>query len=139
MNLYKLIKYIAFGLGIIGAVLAVMIMTGSESVIDYIFYITYVVLFITIVLVLIYVVKGLFAGNIKKTLMSLGLFLVVILISYFMSSGTDLDLKPFNDKGIQITESASKYVGAGLYAFYFLLIGAIVTMLFTSAKRMFNR
>lgn len=139
MDLYKLIKYIAFALGLIGAILAIMIMAGSESVIDYIFYITYAVLFLIIALVLIYVIKGLLAGDIKKTLISLGLFFGIILISYFLSSGTDLNLKPFNDKGLGITEGTSKLVGTGLYAFYFLIVGAIVAMLFSSAKKMFNR
>lgn len=139
MDLYKLIKYLAFGLGIIGAVFAVMIMTGSENVIDYIFYVTYIVLAIILVMVLFYVIKGLFAGNIKKTLMSLGLFFGIIIISYFLSSGTDLNLQPFNDKGLDITESISKNVGAGLYAFYFLFAAAIVAMLFSSVKKMSNK
>ncbi|MEZ4801250.1 MAG: hypothetical protein R2797_00650 [Gelidibacter sp.] len=139
MDLYKLLKYLAFGLGIIACVLAVMIMVGNEGVIDFIFYLTYVVLFIIIALVLIYVLKGLFAGNIKKTLISLGLFLGVIVISYVISSGTDLNLKPFNEKGLGITEGVSKNVGAGLYAFYILMAGAIVAMLVSSAKKMFNK
>lgn len=139
MNLYKLIKYIAFALGIIGAILAVMIIAGSNGVIDYILYLTYAVLLIIVVLVLVYVIKGLVAGDIKKTLISLGLFLGIIVISYFLSSGTDLNLKPFNDKGLGITEGISKWVGTGLYAFYFLMAGAIVAMLISSTKKMFNR
>lgn len=139
MDLYKLIKYIAFALGIIGAILAIMIMAGSDNVIDYILYLTYVVLIFVIALVLIYVIKGLLAGDIKKTLISLGLFFGIILISYFLASGTDLNLKPFNDKGLGVTESTSKYVGTGLYAFYFLMAGAIIAMLLSSVKKMFNR
>ena len=139
MDLYKLIKYLAFALGIIGAILAIMIMAGSDGVIDYILYLTYIVLVIILALVLFYVVKGVLAGDIKKTLLSLGLFFGIIVISYFLSSGTDLDLKPFNEKGLEITESTSKNVGAGLYAFYFLMAGAIVAMLFSSAKKMFNK
>jgi len=139
MDLYKLIKYLAFGLGIIGVILAIMIMMGSENVIDYIFYVTYIVMAIILVMVLFYVIKGLLAGNIKNTLISIGLFLGIILISYLLSSGTDLNLKPFNDKGLDISENVSKYVGAGLFTFYFLLMGAIVAMLFASAKKMFNK
>ncbi|CAH8281290.1 hypothetical protein EV196_101370 [Mariniflexile fucanivorans] len=140
MNLYKILKYLAFALGILGAVFAILLMTtDSDSMIDNILIVTYVVLFIVIALILIYVLKGLFSGNIKKTLLTVGLFFAVILISYMVSSGTDLDLKQFNDKGLGITESISKNVGAGLYAFYFLIITAIVATFLSSAKKLLNR
>ena len=139
MDLYKIIKYTALGLGLIGAIFAFMIMAGSNSVIDYILYLTYLVLIIILALVLFYVIKGVLAGDIKKTLISLGLFFGIIIISYFLSSGTDLNLKPFNAKGLDITENTSKLVGAGLYAFYILMVGAIIAMLFSSTKKMFNK
>ncbi|WP_232333186.1 hypothetical protein [Mariniflexile maritimum] len=121
MNLHKILKYLAYALGIIGTIFALMLMmTDSDSMIDNILIVTYVVLFVVIALILVYVIKGLFAGDIKKTLITVGLFLAVILISYMISSGTDLDLKQFNDKGLGITEGISKNVGAGLYAFYIL-------------------
>ena len=140
MNLYKILKYLAFALGIIGAVFALLLMTtDSDSMIDNILVVTYIVLFIVIALILVYVLKGIFAGNIKKTLTTVGLFLAVILISYMISSGTDLDLKQFNDKGLGITEGISKNVGAGLYAFYFLSVIAIVATFLSSAKKLFNK
>ena len=139
MDLHKILKYLAYALGIIGAILALLIMTGSDGMIDNILYVTYIVLFVVIALILIYVVKGIFTGNIKKTLMTVGLFLAVILISYLISSGTDLDLKQFNDKGLGITESISKNVGAGLYAFYFLSFLAIGATLLSSIKKIFNK
>ncbi|MEN3323518.1 hypothetical protein VP395_07245 [Mariniflexile soesokkakense] len=140
MNLYKILKYLAFALGIIGAVFALLLMTtDSDSMIDNILVVTYIVLFIVIALILIYVIKGIFSGNIKKTLTTVGLFLAVILISYFISSGTDLDLKQFNDKGLGITEGISKNVGAGLYAFYILAFVAIVATFLSSAKKLLNK
>lgn len=139
MDLHKILKYFAYALGIIGAVLALLIMTGSDGMIDNILYVTYVVLFVVIALILIYVVKGIFSGNIKRTLTTVGLFLAVILISYFISSGTDLDLKQFNDKGLGITEAVSKNVGAGLYAFYFLSATAIIATFLSSLKKLLNK
>ena len=143
MDLYKIVKYLAFALGIIGAVFALMIMAGDEGTADSmggnVLYITYAVLGLAILLVLIYVVKGLFAGNIKKTLTTVGIFLGIIVISFVMSSGTDLDLEPFNAKGAGITESTSKNVGAGLYTFYFLAVIAIGSMLFSGVKKILNR
>ena len=139
MDLHKILKYVAYALGIIGTIFALLIITGSEGMIDNILYVTYVVLFIVIALIVIYVVKGLFAGNIKKTLTTVGLFLAVILVSYLMSSGTDLNLDKLNEKGLGITEAISKNVGAGLYAFYFLIVTAIVATFLSSAKKLLNK
>ncbi|HMQ43204.1 MAG: hypothetical protein KDC97_13575 [Confluentibacter sp.] len=140
MNLHKILKYLAYALGIIGTIFALMLMmTDSDSMIDNILIVTYVVLFVVIALILVYVIKGLFAGDIKKTLITVGLFLAVILISYMISSGTDLDLKQFNDKGLGITEGISKNVGAGLYAFYILITVAIIATFLSSLKKLLNK
>ena len=139
MNLHKILKYVSYALGIIGTIFALLIITGSEGMIDNILYVTYVVLFVVIALIVIYVVKGLFAGNIKKTLTTVGLFLAVILVSYLLSSGTDLNLDKLNEKGLGITEAISKNVGAGLYAFYFLIVTAIVATFLSSAKKLLNK
>jgi hypothetical protein len=139
MNTHKILKIIAFALAIIGSIFALMIMTGSDAMIDYILYVTYAVLGIVLALVIIFVIKGLFTGEIKKTLITVGAFLAVILITYSISSGTDLDLQPFNDKGLGITEADSKNVGAGLYAFYFLAVIAIGSMLLGGVKKLLNR
>lgn len=140
MNLHKILKYLAYALGIIGTIFALMLMmTDSDSMIDNILIVTYITLFVVVALILVYVLKGIFAGNIKKTLITVGLFLAVILISYILSSGTDLDLKQFNDKGLSITEGISKNVGAGLYAFYILITIAIITTFLSSAKKLLNK
>ncbi len=143
MGLHKILKIIAFALAIIGAIFALMIMAGDEATAQnmssYMLYIAYAVLGIVLLLVVLFVIKGLFAGDIKKTLMTVGAFAAVIIISYVISSGTDLDLKPFTDKGADVTEATSKNVGAGLYAFYILAAVAIGSMLYGGAKKMFNK
>ena len=139
MSLHKILKIVVGILSVIGFILALMIISGNESMIDNMLYVTYVVLALILALVLVYVIIGLFSGNIKKTLMSVGAFLVILVISYAMSSGTDLDLTPFTNKGLDVTESTSKYVGAGLYAFYALSIIAIGSMAFSGIKNIFNK
>jgi len=146
MDLHKILKYIGLILGVIGLILlGRVIMTGNDviktdidvqsSVVDPYLYVAYIVFAITVVLVLIYVIKGVFSGDIKKTLISIGLFAVIMVLGYVMSSGTDLDLQPFADKGEVISESTSKMVGAGLNAFYFLAIIAIGAMVFGGIKK----
>jgi hypothetical protein len=143
MNLHKILKIAAFALAIIGAIIALMIMAGDESsaltMSGYLLYVAYIVLGIVLLLVILFVLKGLFAGNIKKTLMTVGAFLAIAVISYVISSGTDLNLEPFNQKGLGITEGISKNVGAGLYTFYILAILAIGSMLYGGAKKLFNK
>ena len=143
MGLHKILKIVAFALAIVGAVLALTIIAGDEetarSMGGNILYVAYIVLGIVLALVLVFVLKGLFAGNIKKTLMTVGAFLAIIVISYVLSSGSDLNLQPFNDKGLGITEAISKNVGAGLYAFYILAVLAIGSMLVGGAKKLFNK
>lgn len=144
MGLHKILKIVAFALAIIGAVFVLMIMTGEEesdllSMSGNLLYVAYAVLGIVLALVVIFVIKGLFAGNIKKTLLTVGAFLAIVFISYAMSSGTDLDLTPFTDKGQDITEATSKQVGAGLYTFYVLAILAIASMTYSGVKKVFNK
>src|SRR5690554_7531684 len=82
MSLHKIIKIVVGILAVIGLILALMIMSGNEGMVDNMLYVTYLVLALILALVLVYVVKGLFAGNIKKTLLSVGAFLVILVISY---------------------------------------------------------
>ena len=139
MNLHKILKIVVGVLGIIGVVFALMLASGYEAMIDYMLYITYVIMVIILVLVLVYVLKGLASGDIKKTLLSLGIFLGIALGSYIISSGTDLNLQPLIDKGSNITESVSKNIGAGLNMFYALSVFAIGTMLYFGVKKQFNK
>ncbi len=141
MGLHKILRIVALILAVIGLVFALMIAATpreelqANSFIDNMMYVAYLVLIITIAIVLFYVLIGLFKGNIKKTILVLGIFFAIILVSYFISSGTDLDLQPFIDKGQNVTESTSKKVGAGLYTFYTLAVLAIGSMVVSGLKK----
>ncbi|SFC88918.1 hypothetical protein [Algibacter pectinivorans] len=143
MGLHKILKIVAFALAIIGAIFVLLIIAGDDesalSMSGNLLYVAYAVLGIVLALVVIFVIKGLFAGDIKKTLLTVGAFAAVIFISYAVSSGTDLDLKPFTDKGMDIDEGTSKTVGAGLYAFYALAVVAIGSMLLGGVKKILNK
>ena len=143
MGLHKILKIVAFALAILGAIFALTIMAGDDdtalSMSGNMLYVTYAVLGIVLALVVIFVIKGLFSGDIKKTLLTVGAFAAVLFLSYAISSGTDLDLTPFTDKGLDVDEGTSKMVGAGLYAFYVLAIVAIGSMLLGGVKNIFNK
>ena len=136
MGLHKILSILALILAVIGIIFGLMIMSGSHGMIDNMMYVAYAIFAITIALVLFFVIIGLFAGNIKKTLLSLGVFLGIIIVSYILASGTDLDLQPFIDKGLNVTESTSKNVGAGLNTFYALAILAIAATTLSGIKKL---
>ena len=147
MGIYKILKYLAIAFGVIAAVLlARVLMAGDDSitgsadvqasVVDPFLWVSYIVLGIVIALVLFYVFKGLFKGDIKKTLLSVGLFLVIIVLSYVLAG--DEIIYDRNDVPV-ISASGSKWVGAGLIAFYILGAFAILAMLFSGVTKIKNR
>lgn len=144
MGLHKILKIIALILGVAGLILwGMLVAKGDEAVkatgegVDPLMYVGYITLAIVLVFVIIFVLKGVFSGDLKKTLLSVGLFLLVVVISYFMASGSVEGL-PLND-GVAITESGSKWVSTGLNTFYILAIAAIGAMIFSGIKKLTNR
>ena len=147
MTIYKVLKYLAILIGVISAVLLARVLIAGDgaitdspdvqaSVVDPFLWVSYIVLFIVIALVLFYVIKGLFRGNIKKTLISVGFFLLILVISYALA-GSEV-IYDRNDVPM-ISESGSKWVGAGLIAFYILGAFAILAMLFSGVTKIKNR
>lgn len=140
MILHKLAKVVGLALSIVGAVLlGMMWFKGDEETIanfqggmNFYMVVAYIVLAIILVAVLFYVVKGLFAGDIKKTLISVGAFLLIVAISYGLSEGVETPMKD----GEILTEGESRLVGAGLRTFYILAIVAIGSMLFSGIKKL---
>ncbi|RRO19729.1 hypothetical protein [Flavobacteriaceae bacterium 14752] len=97
-------------------------------------YLAYIILGITVLLVLIFTIVGILRGNIKKTLISVGLFAAVILVSYFGFAG-DFGM------GFEISDtetlslSGAKWIGTGLYSFYILALVAILAMVVSTVKK----
>ena len=141
MGLHKIIKIVALVLSLVGIVLfAMLVSTGDEVIeqtgesVDGYMYVAYIMFALVLLFVLVFVLKGIFAGNLKKTLISVGLFLLIGVISYVMASNSVEGL-PLVDEKV-ISESSSKWVGTGLYAFYILAIMAIGAMIFSGIKKL---
>lgn len=73
--------------------------------------------------------------NTNKTLYSIGGLLVIILISYLMSSDEVLG----SYEKYEITASTVKRVGMGLTTFYLLAIGAIGAVLYAELSKVFAK
>lgn len=136
MALHKIFKIIGIVLGLLGVVCMAMLLSGNENAQDWLIYVGYVVLAVTVVMVLLFVLKGVFEGDIKKTLISVGVFAVIIIISYVLADSTPMELP---DNAGMTSESGSKWVGTGLYTFYILAIVAVGLMVFSGFKKITNR
>ncbi len=138
MALHKILKIVALLLSIAGIIfLAMIIAKGDTEVaatgagVDGFLYVAYVIFALTILFVLFFVLKGLASGNIKNTLISVGAFLLIVVIAYVLADGTPMQLKDQEP----LSASGSKWVDTGLYTFYIMAILAIGAMVFTGIKK----
>lgn len=147
MNLHKILKIVAGLLGLAGIIFLVMVIAkgddainaaaldGDTAIIDPMLYVTYIIFAMTLIFVLFFVIQNLFTNtaSIKSTLIGVGAFVAVLVISYVLSSGSDAGMYMYN--GAPATETESHLVGAGLVAFYILIIGAAAAMILSGIKK----
>ena len=143
MGLHKIFKIVALVLGVAGVLLWGMLMIkGDEAVIasggeglDSFLYVAYLTFAILLVIVVVFVIKGIANGDVKKTLMSVGAFLLIFVISYILADGVE----SFTKDGELVTAQTSRFIGTGLYAFYILSVVAVVAMAFSGVKKLTTR
>jgi len=142
----KIFNIIKIVFGVVGAILFVRILNAGDeaieadvamqtSVLAPFMYVSYVILAITILSVFIFSIKALFTGNVKKTLISLGGFILVIVISFAVSSGTETALRD----GDMLSANGSRWVSTGLTAFYILAALAVLAMLLSSVRKIITK
>ena len=73
--------------------------------------------------------------KLKKALMSLGVFALVLAVAWFASSGQERLLSD----GTTLTAGQSQMIEAGIKAFYILILLAAGLMLFFGAKKMLSK
>lgn len=143
MTLHKILKYLALVIGVVGLILwGRVLMAGDDaiensadlqaSVVTPFLVVAYIIFALIVLLVLVFVIKGLFTGNIKKTLLSVGAFLLIVVISYLVTSGTEMTM---ND-GEVFSATTTHWVGAGLVTFYILAATAILLMVVSGVKKL---
>ena len=105
------------------------------------FLITYLLLGIAVVVSLLFSLINLFSNptSLKKTLMVVGGFLVVVIFAYVLADGTDIDLDEMANRGIPTTETVVKRIGTGLNLFFLLVAIAVGAMLFGGIRKMSNK
>ena len=145
----KIVKIVLAVLGVIAAVLWYQLpgrdVPVSEAVqsgaMNFMFIITYLLLGIAVAASLIFTLKSLFSNpaSLKKTLMVIGGFLLVVAISYGLASGSDGTVEEMAKRGVTTDESTVKKIGMGLNVFFILTIIAVGSMLWGGTKKMLSK
>ena len=146
MNFQLIVKILSAILGLSGAICLFIVMgsgdetikmnasQGDFSVVSPLISIAQVTLFLTVAATLIFSLKALFANSekLKKALIFVGIFVFIVGVAYFSSSGVETPLKD----GKFLSESGSRWVETGIRTFYILSISAILAMAFSGVKRL---
>jgi hypothetical protein len=149
MKIQNIIKIVSAIIGVLAAFFLLRIIgTGDEDIkiaasigdfgaVSPLVELARIVLLITISVTLIFTLLGLFSdpAKLKKAAISVGLFLVVVVISYLISDGIETPLKD----GEVLSASASRWVGTGIRTFYILAAVAIGLMLFSGVTRIIKK
>ena len=134
MNSYKVIKYTALTLSLLGVLFVLMIqMLDMLQGIDYILFVAYVIMALIVSSVLFYSVKNIVSDkeSLRSTLKTVGIFLVLFLICYFvLARGEETPLRD----GKMLSAAGSKLISAALFMFYSLILIASGSMLWFSVK-----
>ena len=134
MNSYKVIKYTALTLSLLGVLFVLMIqMLDMLQGIDYILFVAYVIMALIVSSVLFYSVKNIVSDkeSLRSTLKTVGIFLVLFLVCYFvLARGEETPLRD----GKMLSAAGSKLISAALFMFYSLIAIASGAMLWFSFK-----
>jgi len=145
----KIVKIVLVVLGVLSAILWYQLpgrdVPASEAVgsaaMNFMFIITYILLAIAVAVSLVFTIKGLFANpkSLKKTLMVIGGFVLVVIFSYVLASGTDVSIEEMANRGIATSETTIRRIGTGLNMFFLLVLIAVVAMALGAFKKMTNK
>jgi uncharacterized membrane protein len=149
MNIQTIVKIISAVFGLLGVIFLFRIIgngdeeikmaasMGDFSSVSPLVSLAIAILLITIVVTLIFSLLNLATSSekLKKSIIFIGCFAVVVGIAFAASEGVETPLKD----GEILSASGSRWVGTGLRMFYILAALAILSMILSGAKKLFNR
>ena len=149
MNLEKLTWIGCIALGVLGLIfLAIVFASGDDSikmaaasgnygVITPIILLSQITLFIAVIVTLVFSLRAIAKdkSKMKNALKSAGLFLIVVVIAFVLSSGVET---PMRD-GKVLSAMGSRLVGTGIRVFFILSIVAVGLMVFPGTKKIFKK
>ncbi len=149
MNIQTIVKIISAVFGLLGVIFLFRIIgTGDEEIkmaasigdfgtVTPLVSLAIAILLITIIVTVLFSILSLASSpqKLKKSLIFIGCFLLVTGIAYAASTGVETPMKD----GKMLSASGSRWVETGLRMFYILTSLAILSMLFSGAKKILKR
>ena len=147
MNIQKIIKIVALVIGLIAIFFLVrIIMIGDEAIeadvanqgiLTSFITLAFIVLGIAAISAVAFSLMNLVSNGekLKKSLISVGAFVLIMLVGFFMSSGEERIL---ND-GSTLTVTQSQMIEGAIKSFYILILLAAGLMLFFGVKKMLSK
>lgn len=118
-------RIVQYAVALLGIVFFIMIYTGNTAGIDGGLYVTYAAFILSAGIVVVFSLLGL---N-KKSLLGIGLFVVLVAVSYGLADGS---VRP--EWGI--SESTSKWIGAGIIMLIIAMVGAVGAIIYGEVTRL---
>ena len=139
MNVYKISKILVIIIGVIASILFVSTlgmevpMDNNSYIVDYFIYISYLAMAVAFFSVVYFVFKNLIThkDQLRRALISMGLFAAVILIAFILADSTEVKLK---DGGV-ISSFASKLISTSLNTFYILAFISVAVLGWTGFSK----
>ena len=149
MNLQTVVKIISAVFGLLGVIFLFRIIgAGDEEIkmaaslgdfatVSPLVSLAIAILFITVSITLVFSILNLASSSkkLKKSLIFIGCFVVVTVIAYAASDGVETPMKD----GEILSASGSRWVGTGLRMFYILATLAILSIIFSGAKKILKK
>ena len=149
MNIQTIVKTISAVFGLLGAIFLFRIIgAGDEEIkmaasmgdfgtVSPLVSLAIAILLITVIVTVLFSLLSLASSpeKLKKSLVFIGCFLLITGIAYAISSGVETPMKD----GEMLSASASRWVETGLRMFYILATLAILSMVFSGARKILNR
>ena len=149
MNIQKITNIVSWTLGLLGLLfLFILIFQGDDSIeanamqgsyvfVSYMIWLAIIVLSVVTVSTLVFSLKNIASdkSKLKKFGMSIGSFLLVIVIAFVFSSGVET---PMGD-GKMLSATGSRLVETGIKTFYFLVLIAGGLMVYNSVSKLFKK
>jgi len=149
MNIQTIVKIISAVFGLLGAIFLFRIIgAGDEEIkmaasmgdfgtVSPLVSLAIAILLITVIVTVLFSLLSLASSpeKLKKSLVFIGCFLLVTGIAYAISSGVETPMKD----GEMLSASGSRWVETGLRMFYILATLAVLSMVFSGARKILNR
>ena len=138
MNVYKISKIFVIIIGIIASILFVstlgmeVTMDNNSYIVDYFIYLSYLAMAVSFFAVIYFVFKNLVTHKeqLKRALISLGLFAAVVLIAFIFADGTEIKMKE-----VVISPIYSKLISTSLNTFYILAFISVAVLGWTGFSK----